>query len=303
MTAHPPHSGTSLSLTSVQGLRKALKRIRNRALWSYLRVRNVVDRSPVIGDAPLVVSLTTYGDRVGAAAVAIESIARGRIKPSRIVLWMDDAVLYEERPAALRRLEGRGLEIRLSENYGPHTKYYPFVRSQREHQLPLVTADDDIMYPQDWLNRLYEAYELHPSSINCHWASRILLTGEHLASYHTWPNCTDTTPGFSNFGLGVSGVIYPPAMLTALAARGAAFRELSPTADDVWLHWTALRSRIPVRQISPVPRHFALIPGTQGRTLMSTNNVEGSGNDTWIRGLYSEGDRSTIADAFSVEPA
>ena len=283
-------------------LRKRAKRLRSYFMWSYLRLRNVAARQSVTGPTPVVVSLTTYGRRIDAAAVAVESIARGSIKPSRIILWLDNPSLYANRPAALRRLEYRGLEILLTDNLGPHTKYFPYVGSVKEHLLPLVTADDDIMYPKYWLRKLHRSYLENPTSINCHWASTILLSGDRVGSYHTWPNCRTSAPGFSNFGLGVSGVIYPPGMLAELARQGTAFRELSPTADDVWLHWVALRAGYPVRQIASTPRHFALIPGTQAQALMTTNNVEGAGNDAWIGRLYSESDRSKIYSAISVVP-
>lgn len=284
-------------------LRKAAKRLRNHLLWFRLRLRNIAVRQPITGSTPVVVSLTTYGRRIDAAAIAVESIARGSTKPSRIILWLDNPDLYADRPAALRRLERRGLEVVLTDNFGPHTKYFPYVKSVRDHRLPLVTADDDIMYPRNWLRQLGRAYIDNPTSINCHWASTVLVEDGRLKSYHTWPNCRNAVPAFSNFGLGVSGVIYPPSMLAELAIQGAAFQHLSPTADDVWLHWVALRAGYPVRQISPVPRHFALIPGTQEQTLMKTNNVEGSGNDAWIRGLYSESDRRKIGAVSSVASA
>lgn len=283
-------------------LRKIGRRVRNHLLKAYLGVRNVLVRRRVTGLVPVAVSLTTYGARIDTVALAIESIARGSSRPARLVLWLDDAELFAHRSAGLRRLESRGLEIRLTENFGPHTKYYPYVASLDEYRMPLVTADDDIMYPKDWLDRLYAAYIDDSSSINCHWASRIEVGDDRLGSYHTWPNCTDTSARFSNFGLGVSGVIYPPRMLAELAARGTAFRSASPTADDVWLHWVALRSGFPVRQISSTPRHFALIPGTQSQALMTTNNVEGSGNDAWIRGLYTDSDHRILEAASAVMP-
>lgn len=284
-------------------LRKATRRLRNYLLWFYLSVRNLTVRHSITGETPVAVSLTTYGRRIDAAAMAIESIGRGSSKPSRITLWLDDPDLYIALPSALRRLERRGLEVLLTDNLGPHTKYFPYVESVQGHQLPLVTADDDIMYPRYWLRRLHDAHLEHPASVNCHWASKILLDDGKLDSYHTWPNCKDTEPSFSNFGLGVSGIIYPPELLSELAKQGTAFRQLSPTADDVWLHWVALRSGYPVRQISSTPRHFALIPGTQDQALMKTNNVEGSGNDAWIRGLYSENDRRKLGGVSSVVPA
>ncbi len=71
------------------------------------------------------VSLTSYGTRIGRVAYAIESIAAGTARPRRLVLWLDDPTRFAARPAALRRLERRGLEVRLTENLGPHTKYFP----------------------------------------------------------------------------------------------------------------------------------------------------------------------------------
>ncbi|MHA7277746.1 hypothetical protein ACX80O_14670 [Arthrobacter sp. Hz1] len=293
---------TSLRLL-LRSLRRGTRRLRNILLWFYLAVRNVVVRKTITGSTPIVVSITTYGRRIDAAAMAIESIARGSSKPSRIILWLDDPEIHASRPPALRRLEARGLEILLTDNLGPHTKYFPYVQSTQDHRFPLVTADDDIMYPVHWLRRLQLAYLDHPTSINCHWASRIMFADGNVRSYHTWPNCSDTRADFSNIALGVSGVIYPPAMLRELAGRGTAFLELSPTADDIWLHWVALRAGYPVRQISPTPRHFALIPGTQEKALMKSNNVEGSGNDAWIRGLYSASDRLKIRGLAPVAPA
>ncbi|MHA7155251.1 hypothetical protein [Arthrobacter sp. TMN-50] len=287
----------------LRALRKGARRLRNILLWCYLAVRNVVVREKITGSTPVVVSITTYGRRIDAAAIAIESIARGNTKPSRIILWLDDPARHASRPAALRRLEARGLEVLLTSNLGPHTKYFPYVQSVQDHRFPLVTADDDIMYPINWLRRLHLAYLDHPTSINCHWASRILLGDGSVRSYHTWPNCSDTRADFSNVALGVSGVIYPPAMLEELAKRGTAFLDLSPTADDIWLHWVALQAGYPARQISPTPRHFGLIPGTQEEALMKSNNVEGSGNDAWIRGLYSASDRLKIGGSAPVAPA
>lgn len=277
--------------------RKRVKRLRSYLSWMQLTVRNATSDSPVVGGTQAVVSMTTHGRRINAAAIAIESIARGSRKPRRMILWLDNPAIYDARPKSLRRLERRGLEVYLTENFGPHTKYFPYVRSVDHHHLPLVTADDDIIYPRYWLSNLYEAFLQHPRSVNCHWASVIKTDGARLAGYLKWPNCHKTTSAFDHFGLGVSGVIYPPGLLDELKERGNGFQDLSPTADDVWLHWVALRAGFPVRQISLVPHHFPLLPGTQQQTLMRTNNVAGLGNDAWIRGLYTADDVDRIARA------
>src|SRR5690606_5888706 len=93
------------------------------------------------------VSLTTHGERISRVHIAIESIAQGNQLPGRIILWLDEPDVLDALPQALRRQAARGLEVRLSSNYGPHTKYFPYVRSEAVHHVPLATADDDVVYP------------------------------------------------------------------------------------------------------------------------------------------------------------
>ncbi|MCU1548155.1 MAG: glycosyltransferase, partial [Arthrobacter sp.] len=151
--------------------KKMLKRLRAGFALVYLRLRNLVARGPVTGSAPVVVSLTTYGNRIHTVSVAIESIARGKVRPQRLLLWLQSPEQFEARPASLRRLERRGLEVLLSANYGSHTKYYPYVQSVERHTVPLVTSDDDVVYPPNWLARLVTAQQQHREAISGHWIS------------------------------------------------------------------------------------------------------------------------------------
>ena len=115
--------------------------LRLRADMRWLMLCNRFRWSAVAGgNSGPVVSLTTYGKRVQAVYLAIESIARGSALPSRLILWIDDPALYANLPPTLLRLKRRGLEIRYCKNFGPHKKYYPYVESQRAFNAPLVTA-------------------------------------------------------------------------------------------------------------------------------------------------------------------
>lgn len=263
-------------------------------------LRNAFSTAPVTGTAEVVVSLTSYGHRVQSVAIAIESIARGSVRPARLILWLDDDEQIEHirLPRSLLRLERRGLEIKISENFGPHSKYYSYVVSNSPHQLPMVTADDDIMYPHRWLERLCDAYAGHPEAINCHWARSIRANNGGLADYESWPACRTSTASPGHFAVGVSGVIYPPMMLDELARHGRRFVDVCPKADDIWLHWVALRLGIKIRQISGTAHHFPIIPGTQ-RTGLVHQNVAQGGNDHWIRQIYAGGDVEAIANSMT----
>jgi hypothetical protein len=290
------------ALRGYRFLRKKLKRGWSHLWLAGLRVRNRMSSAPVQGAVPVLVSLTSYGTRVDTVAYAIESIAAGRARPARLILWLDDRARYDARPAALRRLEARGLEVRLTEDWGSHKKYFPALPVALGEGLALATADDDTLYPRSWLARLGRAAQRSPGEVLCYRANVVRTDGDRLAPYASWPRCRDTTASPARFATGVSGVWYPPAMLQALQDRGTDFVRWAARADDIWLHWVALRAGIPVRQVSPTPRHFPYIPGTQTATLVQ-ENVEGGGNDRLLAGLYAPSDIAALAGALAEERA
>jgi len=281
---------------AVRRVRKAAKRASSHVGLVLLRLRNRFSAVPVLGDAPAMVSLTSYGSRIDTVAFTIESIASGTVRPQRLVLWLDDPQRFAQRPAALRRLERRGLEVRLTENHGPHTKYFPSLGLALSDGLALVTADDDILYPPGWLAGLVTAGREHPDVVNCYRASVIGLRDGAVAPYDTWPRCKDVATSAAHFATGVSGVRYPTTMLEALSEHGEDFANRSPKADDIWLHWVALRAGIGVRQVSPRAVHFPYIPGTQEETLVAANVGQGQ-NDLYVAGLYEPGDVAALATA------
>lgn len=246
---------------------------------------NICSRSRITGDGECVVSLTTYSSRTRYVFLTIESIAKGTVKPRRLILWIDDPSLMTSLPRTLRRLAKRGLEIRGTSNYGPHKKYYSYVCSESAFVLPLVTADDDILYPPYWLEGLLSSYEAFPTDISCYRAHRMSITHERIDPYRVWKSCNATEPSYKNFSTGASGALYPPEMLVALKSQGTEFMEIAPRADDVWLHATAVRHGFRTRQIREASLEFPVIPGTQGLAL-SRQNVVRDGNDVQIQRAY-----------------
>ncbi len=261
----------------------------SRLVLNHLNRLNQTSTKTVTAPGGPVVSLTTYGKRIDSVYLTVESIARGSLLPSRLILWMNEVESYEQRPDSLRRLEARGLEVRLTENYGPHKKYYAYIASNHALDTPLVTADDDTIYPVDWLKHLRESYDADPSVVSCYRAHVVRFEEEKLAPYKCWPWCRSTTPSFLNFSTGVSGTIYPPELLRQLKASGDRFKEICPRADDVWLHVHALRGGFKIKQLKPWAQSFPALPGTQD-TALFLENVHGARNDLQIQQTYTEAD-------------
>ena len=241
-------------------------------------------RASVLGDGPPV-SLTTYGRRIPLAFAAVESIGLGSVRPRRLVLWLDREADLLDLDRRLARLVERGLEVRLSANYGPHTKYYPYVRDLWSGEGALVTADDDIIYPPNWLFLLQRGHRAAPVDVHCHRGHRIEVSAGAIVPYGQWRGVRGTEAAPTVFATGVSGVIYPPAMLGLLKSLGEEFASRCPKADDIWLHFVAVDNGIGIRQLRPRGRHFPVVADSQVDKLQN-DNVAGSGNDRQIAATY-----------------
>ena len=276
-------------------LQRGVRNGRIASAMALLQSRNLLSRSSVLDPAGPVVSLTTFGRRARFVHLAIESIARGDLRPSRLVLWLDEEEgLLENLPAPLTRLQKRGLEIHQSPNCGPHKKYWNHVQSLDRHERPLATADDDQMYPRRWLASLVEASAEDPGRIVAHRAHYVVVGETGIEAYRTWPSASSALVSPRNFGLGVGGVLYPPAFLDQLRQAGDAFRSVTPRADDVWLHAQALRGGWRVRVLDELPEsEFLPIRGTGVKGLQETNVGHG-GNDTQIASTYTDADLALL---------
>ncbi len=270
-------------------VRWRLRRYMPRLSRLRLELSNRFSRRSVVGfsTAPSV-SLTSHGTRIESVHTTIESIARGTVRPSSLTLWLDDARAVANLPAPLKRLQRRGLEIELCENFGPHTKYFPQV-SRMARDDTFVTADDDIIYPRRWLGRLDQESRKFPGYVLCYRAYEIELDEGFVKPYLEWSPVVGQKTGPRILATGVSGVLYPALMARKLREAGERFKDVALGADDLWLHWVALRAGVPVRQVGPYPLHFWITPTSQTATLMATN-LEG-GNDRVVRRLY---DRETV---------
>jgi len=294
---HP--TGDSMDFTrNFQRLMHLPRRIIREAITLTQLVRlSLINRygwSQVTNPGGPVVSLTTYGKRSKTVYIAIESIANGAVRPSRLILWVDDAVLFDNLPLTLRRLQKRGLEVKLCKNYGPHTKYYPYVESQSSFDVPLVTADDDMLYASYWLKKLIEANREYPEIVNCYWAYVVPLNENGIEKYVGWERCNSTIASFCNVAMGAAGAVYPPPFLMVLKRAGTAFENCCPKGDDHWLHAQAIRSGYKVSQILPQWSYFSFqsIPGTQ-QTALCHENVDrgnGEGNRQAMIATYTESD-------------
>lgn len=268
-------------------------RARQLASMGKLMRRNLTTSAPAVAPGGPVVSLTSFGKRARTVSFTIESIAQGDLLPSRLLLWLDEPGLLATPTAMLARLKRRGVEVLSTENWGPHKKYFPFVSSQAAFELPLVTADDDVLYPASWLSSLMARYRAHSNDVHCYRARVAGLREGRLTPYATWRECATTEPSHRHFSIGMAGVLFPPSVLRQLRERGSEFRETCPRTDDIWLNLQAQRVGAKVRQVRAAPEYFMLLPGTQKSGLLHSNVQDG--NDSALGAVYQPADLERLA--------
>ena len=105
-------------------------------------------------DDSIIVSMTTFPARIGYVHLAIKSLLNQTVSPGKIILWLaKDQFQDVEIPQQLRALCTYGLEIRFCDaDLFAHKKYYYAMRAFPEQII--VTYDDDIIYPEDSLEKL-----------------------------------------------------------------------------------------------------------------------------------------------------
>lgn len=252
-----------------------------------LRLRNRVSRTPVTGSAPAVVSLTSYGKRLDVVGHTVESIAAGSIRPQRMILWVDDPDFTVAHFPMLKRLVARGLEIGRCENFLPHTKYYPTLEANGPLTVPLVTADDDILYPKRWLEGLLAEGEKRPGTMlgyRAHWVA--VDPEQGIQPYHLWPAAPTEVSSPNVFLTGVAGVLYPVTLQRALHNRGRDFLDVAPRADDIWINAVAVDEGVPkVAIASAFVSHALTYPGTQSDGLHESNVNTGE-NDVQMEATH-----------------
>lgn len=214
----------------------------------------------------LIISLASYPARIDTVHQVIESLLKQSVKADKIVLQLT-AEQFPNRendlPEQLRVLIGKKLEIDYyDKNLRSFTKLIPALRKYPE--AIVVTADDDILYPEKWLEQLLCSYYKNPNAIHCHRAHKFGMCGDVVLSYNKWEKSIRTARlSYANFLTGVGGVLYPPHCLYQDVLNEETFMELCPRADDIWFWAMAVLNDTKIQVVENNMSNLTYVPGTQ----------------------------------------
>ena len=208
----------------------------------------------------VILSLTSIPDRMFDIHFTIYSLLKQSVKPEKIILYLGKEKFpngEKDVPDNVLIFKDFGLEFRFVEDIRSFTKLIPALKEFPDKII--VTADDDIFYEKDWLKNLVETHKKYPNNIIEHKHLNIKFqtqhqlprpTGESMGEgennskelysplpYRQWTNNIENQSSYTNFLMGVGGVLYPPNSLFKDVTEKNLFLRLCPHNDDVWF-WT-----------------------------------------------------------------
>jgi hypothetical protein len=205
--------------------------------------------------ADVTISLTTTSRRIARVEPVLLDLLSQDVPAARVILWLssepfdDDAgVTPEAVPPTLRMLEFAGLTIRWTRNIGRFRALLPALASYGGN---VVTADDAMRYPVDWLRALLALAADSPAAVCGHRAHRITLRADGtLQPASRWPLAPAGPPSATCLPIGRYGVWYPRAALHPEVRDDAARQRHAPIGPDAWFKLMALRQGTPARCVA-----------------------------------------------------
>lgn len=235
----------------------------------------------------LIVSLTTIPERLGSVYWALLTLLNQSLKPERVILWIEKSTINDI-PKRIRSLINLGVEIKFTTDLGPHTKLIPALKKNPDHII--VTADDDILYPEYWLEDLYNSYKTFPEYIHAHRVKKITFSGPFIDPYEFWEvDISSKDASYLNFLTGVGGVLYPPGTLHEEVFNYKNFKNLCPKADDIWFYAMAIKKGTKIKRVESGWTNLVWVNTfeeyySKDATLAGYNVILG-GNDTQLKNM------------------
>jgi hypothetical protein len=172
----------------------------------------------------------------------------------------DRGIRFEDLPIRTRKWMIAGdVEVYFCKNTGPYRKLLPVIERLGCGNFLVATADDDVLYPPEWLEGLANVAIPH----NCVAAYRCRVMqwkGGELAPYNHWPvlacaadlkarGMEDSTPYRQLFATGRDGVMYHASYLRDIDALRQ-LRLLAPGQDDIAFKFTTLMAGVSVAKVA-----------------------------------------------------
>lgn len=240
-------------------------------------------------DERIIVSLTSYPKRFDSIYLCLKSLLLQNYKPDMIIVYLGNDTKESDLTIRMKKLESYGIKYRIdsNNNFKSHKKY--FYSMQEFPNDIIVTADDDLIYPRNWLKTMIKTHQKYPNCIVCRRTHLIRQRGNEIMPYNTWFSQWRKVkePSYSLLGTSGSGKLYPPKLLCAETFNYSKFMSICDGADDIWIKCMEVISGVKVVWARNL--ELALFSTLKRNAeSLENNNVTNSANDIYLKNVMAE---------------
>lgn len=236
-------------------------------------------------DTKVIVSLTSFPQRLETLDICLKSLLRQTVQPDKIIVTFGDDVQEKMIPPRLKKMQKYGIEFKFyEENLKPHKKYFYTMQDYKESII--ITVDDDSIYPMTTLQELITSYKKYPNSISARRVHKIRFDkGGKIAPYSMWEKETKvyTEPSKELVAIGVGGILYPPGIMPSMTYNKKMIKSCALCADDLWLKAMEISAGLDVVWAVCEQPEPDVIVRTQRVRLNKVNTGEEGGNDKALK--------------------
>ncbi len=196
----------------------------------------------------VIIGVTTTKARLGLFFYTLQSLKRQTYDDFTIYINLSkEPYLFDDGIDTVPDwMTGDNIRVNFVDNSGPYRKLIPLLETIGGDDV-VVTADDDVLYSENWLKRIVESALLYPNYIVCGRARRIQKNIIGLfQNYANWPLVRDRATNLFLLPIGISGIAYRIGLLDLEFAMDEAYFDYAPTADDMWFRLASIRKNTKV---------------------------------------------------------
>lgn len=234
----------------------------------------------------MIVSLTTISSRLEKIASVIENILEQDFSDFHVVLYvskepwlLDEGVV--SLPHNLKALQKMGgFEVKWTKNIGPYRKLIPALKENWGKDVKIVTIDDDVVYPNDFLKTLSLASEIYECPVA--YRGREINTNPvgDILPYRSWLGSSLAGASGMKVPTGKDGVIYRTSHFSKTVFDQEKAVKLAKTADDLWFKWNTVKNGFASCLLfDNLKESFEVLDGEDEVNLYSHYNRDGKNDD------------------------
>lgn len=194
-----------------------------------------------------------------------------------LTLYKDDIQYITKDLQAL--IDNNLIELIVAEeNLKSHLKY--FYVMQKYKDLPIITIDDDIVYPVKMFDYMLEEHRKNPNVVLCRSCQQFTYTNNEINNTKQWLWNPTNDIAHINHAEGYAGILYPP---NCLNISNNLIPEIYDTimSDDIYLSILEIRNRVKVYYLPKMRHEFVL--STKGEDSISLHPNIIAINDSYVK--------------------